>query len=85
MTLFRHTTRYYSDEFELNGVKNALRNLVESTDCGDAEPYYLGAAMTFDILTSHEDIRDQSVFLGLFDTALKENGIDTAKKGNYHA
>ena len=85
MTLFRKTTRFYADELDLRGLINALANRIDieanSEDESEALPYYLGAVTAINILASHDEIRDQSVFMGLFDDTLRHEGIPL--KGDY--
>lgn len=87
MTLFRKTTRFYADEFDIRGLINALGNRIdiEANTEGESEalPYYLGAVTAINILANHDEIRDQSVFMGLFDDTLKSEGIRL--KGDWRA
>lgn len=90
MTLFRKTTRYYSDEFDLNGLLNALAHRIdvegpdgeEGID-GDALPYYIGAFTAINILKSYDELRDQSVFMKFFEDSLRSAGIKM--RGDYRA
>lgn len=80
MTLSRKTSRIYMDEYDLQGVLNVIsRRLDEHSPC-DASSYYSGAAIALSIIYQHDDIRDQSVFMDLFDNQLKELGVNPIKE-----
>lgn len=81
MTLWRKTTRYYSDEYELRGLLNALAIAIDSEHInnvgpGEALPYYMGAAVLLNLLLNHEEIRDQQALMSLFNQTLRDEGID---------
>lgn len=90
MTLFRKTTRYYSDEYELDGLLTALGNRIqiegsdgeEGVD-GEALPFYIGAFTAINILKSYDEVRDQSVFMGFFEDSLRNAGIKM--RGDFRA
>lgn len=80
MTLWRKTTRYYSDEAELEGLRKALANRIDSEvrnneDDGEAFPYYAGAAIMLDLMLGHDEFRDQLSLMSLFDETLRQEGI----------
>lgn len=81
MTLWRKTTRYYSDEYELRGLLNAFAVAIDSEQInnvgpGEAFPYYMGAAVLLNLLLNHEEIRDQQAMMSLFDQTLRDEGIE---------
>lgn len=84
MTLFRKTTRFYSDEYELRGLVNALGNKVSDENLIKAQPYYLGALTAINILASSEELRDQMAFMAIFDQTLRNEGILEQGKGVYN-
>ena len=73
-SLFRRTTRYYSDEYELDGALNAFQNRIENCS-DDALPYYMGAFLILSIFYNSEEIRDQSVLMAAFENGLKQQRI----------
>lgn len=75
MTLFRKTTRFYSDEYEMRGAVTAFNNKIAMEDLGGALPYYIGAAMVLNILLNHDEIRDQSVLMDFFEMQLQDQEI----------
>ena len=68
MALWRKTSRYYADELELYGLRAALSNHLEE----EYEPEYLGALIALEILCEQSDLRDQSVFMALFERRLED-------------
>lgn len=76
MTLSRKTSRIYMDDYDLTGACNVLDRRVTDHEKCEATPYYGGALMALEILLTHDDIRDQSVFMMLFDAELDEAGIE---------
>ena len=73
MSLSRHTSRIYMDEYDLDGALKVLGDRIE--EGADATPYYVGAHMVLNLIKNHEDIRDQSVLMALVDRQLAEAGI----------
>ena len=51
MALWRKTSRYYADEYELHGLRTALSNALDAT----GEPEYMGALVLVD--TSSASVR----------------------------
>ena len=83
MTLCRKSSRYYLDEFDVNGLFNALGRRIDleinnNDENGEAYPFYMGAAMAINILRTRDETRDQSVFMQLFENQLREEGIPLA-------
>lgn len=78
MSLSRHTSRIYMDEFDIGGALKVLADRIAGG--GDAAPYYVGAHLVLNLINNHSEIRDQSVLLALFDSQLREQGI-LAPKG----
>lgn len=70
MSFSRHTSRIYCDIDDINGAINALGHEVMEGD-PDFGEYYMGALMTLTLIRNHEDIRDQSVFMDMFNNQLK--------------
>ena len=80
MTLCRKTSKYYMDEYDVNGLFNVLSRRIDleinnNEENGEAYPYYMGAALLLNILRNREETRDQSVFMGIFENQLREEGI----------
>jgi len=69
MTLCRHSSRVYIDEYDLEGTCNALSKRIESGD--EHADLYKGALMALGILFDHEYIDTQREFLLHFDAELK--------------
>lgn len=70
MSFSRHTSRIYMDEYDIQGALKVLSDrIVEGTT---DMPYYIGAHLALNLIHNHEDIRDQSVFLQLFDNQLEQ-------------
>lgn len=69
MTLCRHSSRLYIDEYDLDGTLKVLADRIgEGT--GDT-PYYVGAHLALNILRNHDYIDTQREFMQLFDAVLK--------------
>lgn len=83
MAFSRHTSRIYIDEDDIKGALNVLsRRITDNSDPG-AINFYIGAHLTLNLIFNHEQIRDQSVFMKMFDTQLYEHGyINEFMKGN---
>lgn len=73
MSLSRHTSRIYMDEFDICGALKVLADRIE--EGGGAAPYYVGAHLVLNLINNHSEIRDQSVLLALFDNQLREHGV----------
>ena len=68
MTLCRHSSRLYMDEYDLDGV---LKVLADRIGEGTADmPYYVGAHLALNILRNHEYIDTQREFMALFDSVI---------------
>ena len=81
MTLWRKTTRYYSDEEDMRGLFKAFANridneVINNQENGEALPYYMGAEILINLLLNHSDIRNQISLIGLFDETLRNEGIE---------
>ena len=71
MTLSRHSSKIYLDEYDVRGVMNVLDRITD--ECPkEAQKFYMGAYLTFSILLEATELRDQSVFIDVFNNALKE-------------
>lgn len=68
MTLSRHTSKVYMDEYDLDGVLNVLTRRIEQDD-GDL-PIYLGAHLALNIIRNHDYIDTQREFMQMFDAAM---------------
>lgn len=68
MSLSRHTSRIYIDEYDLGGALKVLGDRI--VEGGEEAPYYIGAHLALNLIRNHEEIRDQSVFMQLFDNVL---------------
>lgn len=75
MSLWHRTSRGYVDADDINGTIAALAHAIEADPGGAAAPYYIGAHLALNLFRNHEDIRDQSVFMQLFDRQLRDNEI----------
>ena len=68
MALWHKTIRYYMDEYDLQGLCNALSNRFDET----GEALYLGMLILAETLACQEDMRDQGVCMALLDARVKE-------------
>lgn len=72
MTLCRHSSRLYVDEYDLDGT---LKVLADRIGEGTADmPYYVGAHLALNILRNHEYIDTQREFMAAFDAAMRKGG-----------
>lgn len=76
MSLSRHTSRIYIDEYDLDGVLNVLSKRVAGNEGLPATPYTLGAYAALNLIRNHDEIRDQSVFIELFDRIMEDGGVE---------
>ena len=67
MSLSRHTSKIYIDEYDLDGVLKVLADRIGFMNCGTLRDYHIGAHLALNLIRNHEEIRDQSVFMALFD------------------
>lgn len=68
MTLCRHSSRLYVDEYDLDGTLKVLADRIgEGTE---DMPYYVGAHLALNILRNHEHIDTQREFMQLFDAVM---------------
>lgn len=68
MTLCRHSSRLYIDEYDLDGTLKVLADRIgEGTE---AMPYYVGAHLALNILRNHDYIDTQREFMQLFDSVI---------------
>ena len=70
MSFSRRTSRIYMDEYDVQGALNALARRIE--EGADDAPFFIGAHLALNLIYNHEDIRDQSVFLQLFDNQIAQ-------------
>lgn len=63
------------DEFDIKGALKVLTDRIIAEPEADATPYYLGAHLVLNLINNHDEIRDQSVLMQLFDNQLKAEGI----------
>ena len=75
MSFSRRTSRIYMDEYDIQGALKVLADRIE--DDGVHRPFYEGARIALGLIYAHDDIRDQSVFMQLFDNKL----IETKQEG----
>lgn len=73
MTLCRHSSRVYIDEYDLEGTCNALSKRIEPEE--EHADIYRGALIALGILSNHEYIDTQREFLLHFDAELKRLGL----------
>ena len=64
--LWKKTSRYYVDEYDLDGLCTALSNRFDET--GGA--LYMGALLLAETLAEQEDMRDQSVCMALLEAKI---------------
>lgn len=79
MSLSKHTSRIYMDDYDVQGTMKVLADRITADPdmVQEATPFYLGAYITFQIIHEQTDVRDQSAFMGLFELKLmQENGIE---------
>lgn len=70
MSLSRHTSKIYIDEYDLDGVLKVLADRIGFMNCGTLRDYCIGAHLALNLIRNHEEIRDQSVFMALFDNII---------------
>lgn len=63
------------EAYDVDGALSVLSRRIAMEPPSEATPYYVGAHLALNIIARHEDVRDQSVFMQLFDNKLLENGI----------
>lgn len=80
MSFSRHTSRIYMDADDVNGTLNVLRKRIAANSDSPAQAYYMGAHLLLNLINNHEELRDQSVVMTLFDRALEEQGIEIDKE-----
>ena len=69
MTLCRHSSRVYMDEYDLDGVLKVLADRIgEGTE---DTPYYIGAHIALNLIRNHEHIDTQREFMQLFDRVME--------------
>lgn len=76
MTLARHSSRVYMDAFDLDGTIKVLGDRIGDADGNQrAQDVYCGAHLALSLVRNHEELRDQSVFMALFDEQLASAGV----------
>ena len=73
------------DDFDVSGALKVLSDRIVAAPDDASTPYYIGAHLALNLINSHDDIRDQSVFIRLFDVQLYENGIIEEMEEMQHA
>ena len=74
MTLCRHSSRVYMDEYDIDGVLKVLADrIAEGTE---EMPYYMGAHLALNLIRNHDYIDTQREFMQLFDRVLGNNRKD---------
>ena len=79
MSFSRHTSRIYMDDDDVSGALNVLSRRIAANAGTDAEAYYVGAHLLLNLINNHEELRDQSVVMMLFDQSLENNGLEVRK------
>ena len=69
MTLCRHSSRVYMDEYDLDGVLKVLADRIG--DGTEDMPYYIGAHLALNLIRNHEHIDTQRQFMQLFDRVME--------------
>ena len=80
MSFSRHTSRIYLDQLDVDGTLNVLSKRITANSNSQAQAYYVGAHLLLNLINNHEELRDQSVVMTLFDRELEENGIEVNKE-----
>lgn len=80
MSFSRHTSRIYMDADDVSGTINVLSKRISANSDTDAQPYYVGAHLLLTLISNHEELRDQSVVMALFDRELEEQGYEVNKE-----
>lgn len=70
MSFWHKTSRGYMDEVDIEGTLKVLSDRIVEDPQGAATPYYVGAHLLLNLMYNHNDIRDQSVLMKLFDMQL---------------
>ena len=73
MSLSCHTSRIYIDEYDLDGVLKVLSDRIASEDAGAVRDHCIGAHVALSLIRNHDEIRDQSVFVALFDNVINSS------------
>lgn len=68
MTLCRHSSRVYMDEYDLDGVLKVLADRIG--EGAEDMPYYVGAHLALNLLRNHDYIDTQREYMMLFDRVL---------------
>lgn len=70
MTLCRHSSRLYIDEYDLDGTLKVLGDRIAE---GTVDmPYYVGAHLALNIIRNHDHIDSQREFMQLFDAVISK-------------
>lgn len=69
MTLSRHSSRVYMDDYDIEGTLNVLAKRIEEADAD--QPYYIGAHIALNLIRNHDHIDSQREFMQLFDSVIK--------------
>lgn len=79
MSFSRRTSRIYMDSADVDGALNVLSKRIAANSDSPAQAYYIGAHLLLNLINNHEELRDQSVVMALFDNELENNGIEVLK------
>lgn len=79
MSFSHYSPRIYMDIDDVKATADVLSRRINADGESLAAPFYMGAYLALFFILVHDDIRDQSVFMKLFDNSLKEQGITPIK------
>lgn len=82
MSFSRHTSRIYMDDFDISGALKVLSDKIVADPQSESVDYYIGAHLALNLINNHAEIRDQAVFMQLFEGQLKEQGIEVINERN---
>lgn len=80
MSFSKHTSRIYMDSYDVEGAIKVLNDRINDETVDNA--YYTGAMVALQIILEQEEIKDQSVFIKLFELNLYEMGLIDNWKGS---
>lgn len=80
MSFSRHTSRIYMDADDVNGTLNVLSKRINANSDSPAQAFYLGAHLLLNLINNHEELRDQSVVMALFDREIEGQGYEVNKE-----
>lgn len=75
MTLSRHSSRIYLDEYDVDGVLNVLSKEIGAASTQREQDVLCGMHLAFSLLRNHEHLDSQMDFMLLAHEQMKSAGI----------